>query len=79
MREFWSLLRVAHIISLVGGDDNIGVLNDTLELLIHVLTLDLELKNIWKPQKLLLISDKVIIESISKGPLWSSNFIKQKL
>ena len=40
-----NLLRVTHIIGLVGGDDNVGVLDDTLELLIHVLTLDLELED----------------------------------
>jgi hypothetical protein len=39
------LLGLTHIISLISGDDNVGVLNDTLELLIHVLTLDLELKD----------------------------------
>jgi hypothetical protein len=39
------LLALTHIIGLIGGDDNISVLNDTLELLIHVLTLDLEFED----------------------------------
>jgi hypothetical protein len=39
------LLRLAHIIALVGGDDDVGVLNDTLEVLIHGLTIDLEFKD----------------------------------
>ena len=36
---------VTHIISFISGDDDIGIFNDTLELLIHVLTLDLELED----------------------------------
>ena len=36
---------LSHIIGLIGGDDNVGVLDDALELLVHVLTLDLELED----------------------------------
>jgi hypothetical protein len=37
------LLAFTHIIALVGSNDNVSVLNDTLEVLIHGLTIDLEL------------------------------------
>ena len=39
------MLGLSHIISFVGGDDNVGVLNNSLELLVHVLTLNLELED----------------------------------
>jgi hypothetical protein len=39
------LLSLAHIVALVGGDDNVGVLNDTLEVLVHGLTINLELED----------------------------------
>mmetsp|Transcript_42646 Transcript_42646/g.56307 ORF Transcript_42646/g.56307 Transcript_42646/m.56307 type:complete len:802 (-) Transcript_42646:104-2509(-) len=39
------LLRLAHILELVGGDDDVGVLDDTLEVLVHGLAIDLKLKD----------------------------------
>lgn len=39
------LLTLAHIIALVGRDDDVCVLNDTKEVLIHSLTIDLELED----------------------------------
>jgi len=39
------LLRLAHIIALVGGDNDVGVLNDTLKVLIHGLAVNLEFKD----------------------------------
>ena len=39
------LLGLTHIIALVGGDDNVGVLNNSLEVLVHGLSIDLELEN----------------------------------
>jgi hypothetical protein len=40
-----NLLSLTHVFTLVGWDDDVGVLDDTLEVLIHVLTIDLELKD----------------------------------
>jgi hypothetical protein len=40
-----NLLRLAHIIALVGGDNDVGVLNDTLKVLIHGLAVNLEFKD----------------------------------
>jgi len=40
-----NLLSLTHIFSLVGGDDNVSVLNDTLEILVHGLTINLELED----------------------------------
>ena len=37
------LLGLAHVITLVGGDNDVGVLNDTLEVLVHGLSVNLEL------------------------------------
>ena len=39
------LLGLAHILALVGGDDDVGVLDDTAEGLVHGLTIDLELED----------------------------------
>ena len=39
------LLRLTHVVALVGGDDNVGVLNDTLEVLVHGLAIDLEFED----------------------------------
>jgi len=41
----WINLLVAHIIALVGGDDNIDVLNHTEERLVHGLTINLEFED----------------------------------
>jgi hypothetical protein len=38
-------LTFTHIIAFVGGDDDVGGLNDTLEVLIHSLTIDLQFKD----------------------------------
>jgi len=40
-----NLLGLTHVLELVGGDDDVGVLDDTLEVLVHGLTIDLELKD----------------------------------
>ena len=40
-----NLVRLTHVLELVGGDDDVGVLNDTLEVLEHGLTIDLELQD----------------------------------
>mmetsp|Transcript_38598 Transcript_38598/g.27917 ORF Transcript_38598/g.27917 Transcript_38598/m.27917 type:complete len:369 (-) Transcript_38598:349-1455(-) len=40
-----NLLVITHIITLVGGNDNVNVLNDTLEVLVHSLTIDLEFED----------------------------------
>ena len=40
-----NLVRLAHVLELVGGDDDVSVLNDTLEVLVHGLTIDLELQD----------------------------------
>ena len=39
------LLRLAHVLELVGRDDDVAVLDDTLEVLVHGLTINLKLKN----------------------------------
>lgn len=39
------LLGLAHIITFVGGYDNVGVLNNSLEVLIHGFSIDLEFKD----------------------------------
>ena len=39
------MLRLTHIIALVGRDDDVGVLNNTLEVLVHSLAIDLEFKD----------------------------------
>jgi hypothetical protein len=43
--DWINLLGLTHIVALVGGDDNVGVLNDSLEVLIHGLSIDLELED----------------------------------
>ena len=40
-----NLVRLAHVLELVGGDDDVGVLDDTLEVLVHGLTIDLEFQD----------------------------------
>ena len=35
----------SHVFGLVGRDDNVSVLNNTLEVLVHGLTIDLELED----------------------------------
>jgi len=40
-----NLLRLAHIVTLVGGDDDVSVLNNSLEVLVHGLSIDLELED----------------------------------
>ena len=39
------MLRLAHVVAFVGGDDDVSVLNNSLEVLVHVLAIDLEFKN----------------------------------
>jgi len=39
------LLGLTHVFALVGGDDNVGVLDNTLEVLVHGLAIDLEFEN----------------------------------
>ena len=39
------LLGLSHIIALVSGDDDVGVLNDSQEVLVHGLTIDLEFED----------------------------------
>ena len=39
------LVALTHILELVGGDDDVGVLNNSLEVLVHGLTIDLELED----------------------------------
>jgi hypothetical protein len=39
------LLGLTHVFALVGGDDDVGVLNNSLEVLVHGLTIDLELED----------------------------------
>lgn len=40
-----NLLGLAHVIAFVGGDNDVSVLNDSLEVLVHILAIDLEFKN----------------------------------
>ena len=40
-----NLLGFTHIVALVGRDDNIGVLNNTLEVLVHGFSINLKLKD----------------------------------
>ena len=40
-----NLLSLSHVFSLVGGDDNVSVLNNTLEVLVHGLTINLEFED----------------------------------
>ena len=40
-----NLVRLAHVLELVGGDDDVSVLDDTLEVLVHGFTIDLELQD----------------------------------
>jgi hypothetical protein len=40
-----NLLALAHIVALVSGDDDVSVLNDTLEVLVHGLAINLELED----------------------------------
>ena len=40
-----NLLGLAHVFELVGGDDDVSVLDDTLEVLVHGLAIDLELED----------------------------------
>ena len=39
------LVALTHILELVGGDDDVGVLNNSLEVLVHGLTINLELED----------------------------------
>ena len=39
------LLGLSHVLELISGDDDVSVLDDTLEVLVHSLTIDLELKD----------------------------------
>jgi hypothetical protein len=39
------LVGLSHVLELVGGDDNVGVLDNSLEVLIHGLTIDLQLED----------------------------------
>jgi len=39
------LLGLTHVFALVSGDDDVGVLNNSLEVLVHGLTIDLELED----------------------------------
>merc|ERR1712165_468552 len=39
------LLGLTHVLELISGDDDVSVLDDTLEVLVHGLTIDLELKD----------------------------------
>ena len=40
-----NLLRLTHVLELVSGDDDVGVLDDTLEVLVHGLTIDLKFED----------------------------------
>ena len=40
-----NLLGLSHVLELISGDDDVSVLDDTLEVLVHSLTIDLELKD----------------------------------
>ena len=44
-RSWVNLLSLSHVLELVSGDDDVSVFDDTLEVLVHSLTIDLELKN----------------------------------
>ena len=39
------LLGLTHVLKLVGGDDDVGVLDNTLEVLVHSLTINLEFED----------------------------------
>lgn len=43
--DWVNLLGVSHIITFVGGDDNVSVFNDSLEVLIHSFSINLELED----------------------------------
>ena len=39
------MLGLSHVFELIGGNDDVSILDDTLEVLVHGLTIDLELKD----------------------------------
>jgi len=44
--DFWvNLLSLAHIIALISGDDDVNVLDNSLELVVHGLTINLKLED----------------------------------
>ena len=57
------MLGLSHIVALVGGDDDISVLDDSLEVLIHVLSFDLELED----SSVDLVNEEDWLDLLSKG------------